>query len=162
LQPYEGFKLLEKKEHIFIPLPGLQNKYIIRAHEDLKGFDAYYSNTGFEGFPRLMHHAHPYFVIANALPKLERHISGLEEEPRIVCGLMHMIFRRWQDRLNDPGTQKRRRDDLEEGSVDEEDDSQPRDKKHNARKRDSKDNKGKTRARPDGKVYQMHRQLQTT
>jgi hypothetical protein len=110
---------------VFIVLPTLQRKFVNRAHRDLNDFDTFYAHDNFAGFPVLSHHAHPYLVIVNALPKLKAHVKSLTEEQTEIHSLMKFIATLWDLKSPKPTSLhpsgcKRRRGDSDEGSADEE------------------------------------------
>jgi hypothetical protein len=74
-------------------------------------FTAY--RAPFSRFPLLKHHAHPFFVIANAIPKLTQNWLSLTPEQTTLFNLMVSIQKKWSRRLAQvraqPRTSKRRR-----------------------------------------------------
>ena len=162
-QPYPGFDPDELQDYVFVPLPTLQKRYILRqtyldededkddgdldsdgvSDDDSEGGDDLESGDDggggddghgeyergdsdmkeegegedeknmvaiedgkaivhvkpFSGFPLLKHHAHPYFVIFNALPKLQKHKSQLCQEHFDLLALMSMIEIIWISRV---------------------------------------------------------------
>ena len=78
-------------------------------------FTAY--RAPFSDFPLLEHHAHPFFVIMNALPKFRANLVSLTRKQRTLLNLMTSIETIWSGRLDSapaqPSTSKRRRSDDE-------------------------------------------------
>jgi hypothetical protein len=76
-------------------------------------FAAY--TSPFSEFPLLKHHAHPFFVIAQALPKLEENFATLTPEQTTLLGLMRKIEDRWLRQRRSapqlPNVRKRNRSD---------------------------------------------------
>ena len=63
---------------------------IIRFHDNEQQFDMY--ALDFKNFPLVKNHAHPYFVIVNALPKLQRHAaSSMSASVMALYGKMVLI-----------------------------------------------------------------------
>lgn len=87
-------------------------------------FTAY--RAPFSDFPLLEHHAHPFFVIMNALPKLRANLVSLTPKQRTLLNLMTSIETIWSGRLGSapaqPRTSKRRRSDDEPPDDDDDDD----------------------------------------
>jgi hypothetical protein len=83
----------------------------------------------FSDFPLLKHHAHPFFVIMNTLPKLRANLVLLTPEHRTLFNLMTSIETIWSGRLGpapaQPGTSKRRRSN-DESPDDDDDDGGPK------------------------------------
>jgi hypothetical protein len=60
----------------------------------------------FLGFPILNHHAHPFYVIDNALPKLQAHREDLRPQHLRLLHLMEQIQVIWTGRLSKTTSQK--------------------------------------------------------
>ena len=108
--------------------PTLGRKCILRAtnDDDLENFEMYTPDDGFADFPTIRHHSHPYFVIANALPKFEAHRDDLTANQEILYGKLVTIQGFWRIRLGSAtslprSNHKRPRDDEDEGSEDGQD-----------------------------------------
>jgi hypothetical protein len=94
-------------------------------------------------FPLLEHHAHPFFVIYNALPKLRKHQLLLRPEHRALLTLMNKIEAIWMSRLSktplSSKLEKRRRpsDESSDGDNNDDDahDDRPKRKTRGATKR---------------------------
>jgi hypothetical protein len=88
-------------------------------------FTAY--RAPFSDFPLLKHHAHPFFVIVNAIPKLGANCLSLTPEQKTLLHLMVSIEAIWSRRLDQapaqPGTFKRRRSG---GEPPDDDDGRPK------------------------------------
>ena len=71
---------------------------IIRFHDNEQQFDTY--ALDFKNFPLVKNHAHPYFVIVNALPKLQRHAtSRMSASVMALYSKMVLIASRWEVKL---------------------------------------------------------------
>ena len=96
---------------------------------DIGGDDFTAYRAPFSDFPLLKHHAHPFFVIVNALPKLGANLLSLTPEQRTLFNLMLSIEATWSRRLDQapaqPRTSKRRRSD-DEPPDDDDHDSSPK------------------------------------
>ncbi|KIL59203.1 hypothetical protein M378DRAFT_27122 [Amanita muscaria Koide BX008] len=178
--PYLGFKSQELQDYVFVPLRILRRHYIFRQMKEFKeddeseyeydeqyeGEDEQHIENGevtvhkkpFSWFPVLQHHAHPFFVIYNALPKLRKHKYLLRQEDDVLLTLMDKINRIWKSRLEAPSPSKpgkRRR-----SSGDDDDEHDDKDAHDDRRKRQTKDGttanvgkgKGKATARGPGKT----------
>jgi hypothetical protein len=90
-------------------------------------FTAY--RAPFSYFPLLKHHAHPFFVIVNAKPKLGANLLSLTPEQNTLLHLMVSIEAIWSRRLDQalaqPRPSKRRRSD-DEPPDDDDDDGGPK------------------------------------
>jgi hypothetical protein len=92
----------------------------------------------FFGFPLLEHHAHPFFVIYNALPKLRKHQLQLRPEHRALLTLMTKIEAIWMSRLSKAPSSsklKKRRRPSDESPDDDAHDDRPKRKNRGAVKR---------------------------
>jgi hypothetical protein len=78
----------------------------------------------------LKHHSHPYFVIANALPKFKQHQRDLTEAQLQIYATLLRIVKFWKKKLHLAWPKlldrKRRMGDPDEGPSDEEDGGGPR------------------------------------
>lgn len=130
-QPYPGYNPHELHDHIFVPLPTLHRHYILRQTYldedegegenedgerggrragnrdkehmvDIEDGKAIVHIEPFLRFPRLKHHAHPFFVIFNALPKLRKRELQLRPEHRAMLTLMEKIEDIWMSKSNIP------------------------------------------------------------
>ena len=86
-------------------------------------FTAYWAP--FSDFPLLKHHTHPFFIIINALPKLQANLVSLTPKQRTLLNLMTSIETIWLGRLGSvpaqPSTSKRCRSDDEPPDDDDSD-----------------------------------------
>ncbi|KIL58429.1 hypothetical protein M378DRAFT_170589 [Amanita muscaria Koide BX008] len=145
--PYPEFNLQQFHDYVFVPLRILRRHYIFRQVREFNADDEseyeYEYDEQAEGehiengevtvhqrpfvrFPVLRHHAHPFFVIYNALPKLRKHQHLLRQQDIILLTLMEDINRIWMSTyqlpsLSKPGKRRRPSDD--------DDDSDKRDDK---------------------------------
>jgi hypothetical protein len=100
---------------------------------DIEDGNAIVHITPFSQFPLLEHHAHPFFVIHNALPKLQEHQLLLCPEHNALLILMNKIKAIWMSRLS--RARKRRRPSDESPDDDDDDDDRPKRKTRGAAKR---------------------------
>ena len=111
---------------------------------NIKGANATVHIKPFSGFPILEHHAHPFFVIYNAIPKLQKHLTQLSPEYITLWSLITKINVIWQSRLLkalSSSKLKRQRGPGDEPTPDDDDDAhddQPKRKtRRTAERRDS-------------------------
>ncbi|KAF8231424.1 hypothetical protein L208DRAFT_1277214 [Tricholoma matsutake] len=156
-EPYPGFDRDESQTYVFVPLPTLRRRYILRQTGfdedddkdedededegedkdedegedededegddegeqegegerkaegeegedeqdmvDIEGGKATVYIKPFFEFPLLEHHAHPFCVIYNALPKLRKYGLRLRPEHQVLLTLMNKIEAIWMERL---------------------------------------------------------------
>jgi hypothetical protein len=67
--------------------------------QDMTNVDTALHVKPFSRSPLLGHHSHPYFVISNALPKLQKYDLLLRSEHRDLLTLMNNINAIWMSRL---------------------------------------------------------------
>ncbi|KAF8798826.1 hypothetical protein BYT27DRAFT_6878981 [Phlegmacium glaucopus] len=95
-------------------------------------------------FPLLKHHAHPFFVIYNALPKLRKHQMLLRPEHHALLTLMAKIDVIWMSRLSKgpssskPAKRRRPSDEPPDDDDDTHDDKPKRKTRRISRRRNSK------------------------
>jgi hypothetical protein len=161
-QPYPDFDLQEPRHYIFVPLPTLLRKSIVRETvtdkeeddeeagakdangvvalaEDEDGTEDETEDEGEEDepepmdifgtaiaygkpflkFPDLEHHAHPFLVIKNALPKFQKHREALSRQHLILLCLMERIHDIWTGRLLKKMTKRRKVEEVNNGDGDD-------------------------------------------
>ena len=103
----------------------------------------------------LKHHSHPYFVIANALPKFKEHEQDLTDVQRQIYATLLRIVKLWKKKLHPASPRllgrKRRMGEPDEGPSDEEDGGRSR--KGKGKKKEEEKGKG-SQAKPSKKPTQ--------
>jgi len=118
--PFIGFTKT-KIDYEFVPFRTLALRFIPRDQPDHENFDTYWIHNNFADFPVLKHHSHPYFVIANALPKFQLHADTLTPKQLEISISMQKILVFWRTKMQGSSSQsilgKRQQD---EGPSDDE------------------------------------------
>lgn len=110
----------------FVAFPTLSLKSISRDNMD--NSDQLTFDCGQDGqfpdFPVLKHHSHPYFVIANALPKFKKHQLTLTEMQSKIYTILLQIEDIWKENLPELVSHKQHMDsDPGEGPSKKQEDS---------------------------------------
>ncbi|KAF8234603.1 hypothetical protein L208DRAFT_1393806 [Tricholoma matsutake] len=108
-EPYPGFDQDESQTYVFVPLPTLRRCYILRQigeegedeqdMVDIEGGKATIYIKLFFEFPLLEHHGHPFCIIYNALPKLQKYGLQLCPEHHVLLTLINKIKTIWMEWL---------------------------------------------------------------
>jgi len=98
VQPYPRFNPDELHEYVFVPPATLQQRFI---HRQLTRFDGEEQGVAtykrpFLNFPTLKHHAHPFYVLYNALPNFRKHRWELDADQVELYALIVEINASWR------------------------------------------------------------------
>ncbi|KAM6500057.1 hypothetical protein JOM56_003071 [Amanita muscaria] len=93
---------------------------------DIEGGNATIHITPFLGFPALRHHANPFFVIYNALPKLRNHQLQLCTEHHALLMLMNDIEAIWISRIFKAPSSSKLRKRCRPSNDGDDDDARPK------------------------------------